>query len=356
MIFILTKKFSAFFRWLMKIKGLGLAGILLGLVLISWAFMSFFEGSAPITRADSFWWYFIVTVTTVGYGDLYPVTLGGRITAACIMLVNIGLIAVIITRVSEFLFNFRQKRLKGLMPLKLSNHVVVCGFVPERTQAIVREILADTPHIKDQIVLCATGITDNPMPGDLHFVQGNPSKDDVLKNACIGEADKIIVYGSDDNQTTAYGIAASHHNRKAHIVAYFNDSENMETLRRVNPRIECIGSMAVQLLAHAMQDAGVSRVIMALTSHRVDSTLFRLNVPPLQGEKIQYSDAARIFKNWHHVTVIGTASSQESDAEIDLNPKNNVEVRGGMSLFYIGDDRLEDKDIDWSKIVTEVNY
>ena len=42
---------------------------------------------------DSIWWA-IVTLTTVGYGDVYPTTTVGRIIASIVMLTGIGFIAV----------------------------------------------------------------------------------------------------------------------------------------------------------------------------------------------------------------------------------------------------------------------
>lgn len=51
---------------------------------------------------ETLWWA-VVTVTTVGYGDHTPVTLGGRIVAAGLMLTGIGTIAVLASQVSVFL-------------------------------------------------------------------------------------------------------------------------------------------------------------------------------------------------------------------------------------------------------------
>ena len=53
----------------------------LGLILLGALLFSFFE-SKPY--ADSLWWAF-VTALTVGYGDMYPVTLGGRIVGLVLM-------------------------------------------------------------------------------------------------------------------------------------------------------------------------------------------------------------------------------------------------------------------------------
>lgn len=46
------------------------------------------------TYWDGIWWA-VVTVTTVGYGDLYPTTVGGRILAMLLMMVGIGFLAVL---------------------------------------------------------------------------------------------------------------------------------------------------------------------------------------------------------------------------------------------------------------------
>ena len=58
------------------------------------------KGSNIHDYPDALWWA-IVTVTTVGYGDRFPVTEGGRIVAVVLMLVGIGLIGVLTATVAS---------------------------------------------------------------------------------------------------------------------------------------------------------------------------------------------------------------------------------------------------------------
>ncbi|MFZ0667431.1 MAG: ion channel, partial [Acidimicrobiales bacterium] len=58
------------------------------------------KGSNIHDYPDALWWA-IVTVTTVGYGDRYPVTEGGRIVAVVLMLVGIGLIGTLTATVAS---------------------------------------------------------------------------------------------------------------------------------------------------------------------------------------------------------------------------------------------------------------
>jgi voltage-gated potassium channel len=71
-------------------------------------FLVFIAGAAQATvdQGDfkTFWdgiWWAVVTVTTVGYGDLYPHTVAGRLIAMLLMLVGIGFIAVLTASIAS---------------------------------------------------------------------------------------------------------------------------------------------------------------------------------------------------------------------------------------------------------------
>jgi voltage-gated potassium channel len=54
------------------------------------------------TYGDAFWWV-IVTTTTVGYGDLYPETVIGRIIASILMIIGVGILGIITGSVASYL-------------------------------------------------------------------------------------------------------------------------------------------------------------------------------------------------------------------------------------------------------------
>jgi voltage-gated potassium channel len=69
-------------------------------------------GSNIKTAGDAFWWAF-VSITTVGYGDRYPVTSGGRIIGMVTMAMGIGIFGVLSSFLAQFFLRSPGKRLRG---------------------------------------------------------------------------------------------------------------------------------------------------------------------------------------------------------------------------------------------------
>ncbi|MCM1400357.1 MAG: potassium channel family protein [Clostridium sp.] len=72
-----------------------------GAIVVSTFLIMYFEN---MSFTDALWWSF-VTATTVGYGDLSPITTAGRIIAALLMLVGIGLIGSLTSSITSFFLN-----------------------------------------------------------------------------------------------------------------------------------------------------------------------------------------------------------------------------------------------------------
>jgi len=61
------------------------------------------SADANITTGGDALWYAIVTITTVGYGDFYPVTAAGRVTAVFIMFAGVGIIGALASILASLL-------------------------------------------------------------------------------------------------------------------------------------------------------------------------------------------------------------------------------------------------------------
>ena len=75
--------------------------------------ISFIEPGSFSTFANSLWWT-IVTMTTVGYGDMAPTTPLGRLLAVIIMFFGISLIAVVTGTISSIFTNSSLPTTKGM--------------------------------------------------------------------------------------------------------------------------------------------------------------------------------------------------------------------------------------------------
>lgn len=83
-----------------------LIGILV--LIVASILMTFIE---KVDFFDSLWWS-IVTVTTVGYGDIYPKTILGKILATILMFMGIGLIGSLTSTISTYFINKENKKNK----------------------------------------------------------------------------------------------------------------------------------------------------------------------------------------------------------------------------------------------------
>ncbi|MBA2946817.1 two pore domain potassium channel family protein [Streptomyces sp. PSKA28] len=98
----------------LHLKAAGGATVVLAVTMLmgSWAVVAAERGApgAGITTYPKALWWSVETATTVGYGDLYPVTLGGRIVATVVMAVGITTYGMVTAAIATWFVGREQKR------------------------------------------------------------------------------------------------------------------------------------------------------------------------------------------------------------------------------------------------------
>ena len=89
------------------------------------------EQSNPDSNIKSFsdaLWYSIVTLTTIGYGDKYPVTGLGKIFALFFVLGSVGILGFVISQISNKIMKAMEEKKLGYNGTKFENHVVIINW------------------------------------------------------------------------------------------------------------------------------------------------------------------------------------------------------------------------------------
>ena len=120
--------------------------IMIGLVLSTASiFVLFFESKNPdaniTTGGDALWWA-VVTITTVGYGDKYPITTGGRLTAVLVMFTGVGVIGALASILASILIPPAKPAEKPEEPQSMENPPAASSPAVEQELAAVKTELA----------------------------------------------------------------------------------------------------------------------------------------------------------------------------------------------------------------------
>ncbi len=210
-----------------------------------------------ISKDDNPYWWAIVTMTTVGYGDFSPETPAGRIFAVLIMFIGISLVSLLTASISSIFVAQKIREGKGLEKLNLTNHLILCGWNPNGER-----VLDSIQHLsgmkKRDLVLInelneeEVTMLKNRYPGmHIHFVSGDFTQEEILNRAGILDADTVMVIpnttGSEvatyDEKTIFATLTIKSMDSNIRVVAYLLDRENLTHIKRADADEVVVGSL-----------------------------------------------------------------------------------------------------------------
>lgn len=231
--------------------------ILVSLFLVTWVLMMWAEPDSDLVKPENYYWYFLVTTFTVGYGDYFPKTGYGHLIALPILFGGIVFISILIAQLQGWLSDLRTQRMKGIIPVDATDHFLIVGYTAERTRIIVDHIRHEVAGAV--IVICDTEARtpSHPMPelanDGVYFVRGNLKSKDLVAKAAVTAARVVLIDVVSDDETLAIATMWNHLAPAVRIVATLSDLGQSELMRMVgNDCVEPVAWGIVHLVAKAM--------------------------------------------------------------------------------------------------------
>ena len=309
------------------------------------------------TLTDGIWWA-LVTVTTVGYGDITPVTFLGRIVAASLMVAGMFTLALFAGIVGASLvrgvLSIREEQFRMS---EYVNHVVVCGY-DESSDLLLDALQHELSMSETCVVLFDVHERPSDLPPEVVWVQGDPTKESELDKVRLTQAAAVIVSGERDTTPQVadartilitFTVRAYLNRHQAdinqrrtrlYVVAEILDSENVNHARTAGAdEVIETSKIGYSMIAHAVRYHGIatamSRVLLS-GSHNVYVGLVP-GGPPAPTAFGDLLTDLRLSKRGGLVIGLRSPAGKEM-----INPPKDYIVEPGTQLLYLAKDPLLD--------------
>jgi voltage-gated potassium channel len=278
----------------------------------------------------------VITISTVGYGDLVPLTPGGRIFAIAVIFFGVGTALYLLSLVAGDVLEGRLREFYHRSSMmreihKFRNHVIVCGA--GRFGCVVVEELIRAGR---QVVVIDSDpnlIPDLESRG-VEYIIGSAADDEMLESAGIRHADALVVGVSDEADSVFITLSARELSPQIRIHARGESEAAGRRLRRAGADYVSspfqMGGM--RTAASILRPSVVDFLEISLPNHDEEIDLGEIRVDA--GSEIAGLEIAEIERKCSRLRIVALKPSSES---IELVPAPSVKINVNDHLVVIGE-------------------
>jgi voltage-gated potassium channel len=266
-------------------------------------------------------WWALVTITTVGYGDITPKTTAGRLVGAALMVGGLVSFSLVTATVASIFIDRKFRRERGLETVKATNHILILGWHYDG-ETLLDQLVRRLPPTAP--VVLVNQLTPEKMDNirakypenEPLFVWGDYSREEVLLRANVRFAFKAIILAGRqeeesaaevDQRTLITALTLKSLHPKIKILAELLRPDNKSYLERAGAeQILVRGQYDSSILAGAIASPGLFQVLDSLLNAE-GYTVWAVEVPfGFQGRSVK--DLADYLKEQYQALLIAIYS------------------------------------------------
>jgi voltage-gated potassium channel len=309
--------------------------LLLGVIITGTIGYSFIWENTESTLIDELYMTFI-TITTIGYEEIYPLDTFGRIFTIFIGVSGIGTLFYILGVLMENLVimqlsNYRRRKKIMRKLIKMKNHIIVVGY--GRVGKLASKVLMERGESFLVINNDFSNADKDAENNDILFLEGDATDDDILTKAGIDTARGMIVTTANSATTVFVVLSAKVLNPNLFIVARSDDDHSDRKLKLAGAdRVENPYEMGGQRLANLIINKNIVDFIeTSFISGKNDLTIETIILPetcPWLGKSLREIN----FRNRFGVTILAIIRENEPV----MNPPADYPVKQDDRLVVFG--------------------
>lgn len=298
------------------------------------------DGSSIESFADAAW-YSLVTLTTVGYGDAYPVTTAGKVIGVLFLLGSLGVLGVLVFKVSDTIAQIREIRRMGYNGTGFTNHVIIIGW-DEFARSVTTQLVNSDHRVavitdrKDDVDL----IRQEYSADTLFILFADLKNVSMLERAGIRSAGMIFANLPNDTDKLISILNIKKEYPDKNFVVILDNTDLKETFKTAGVTyILSRNEIASKLIASYMFEPDVAEVEADLMSSAKDTDQYDIQ----QYRVIQtnpylnrtFGEAFADLKTHHNIVPIGICKTTAQGRQIIKLPPDDTKIEVGDYLIMI---------------------
>jgi len=292
-----------------------------------------------ITNMADAYWYSLVTLTTVGYGDFYPITFWGRLIGFLFVIGSLGILGYLLTELNLKIKQYFKKREMGLLGTKITDHCVIIGW-----NSFSKQVAEQIVKAEEQLAIVVDNEVDLKQIKQLYkakkcFVLLSELNDyESLEKVNITTAKRVYINFDSDTDTLVYSISLKKQFENLKCVVAIENIELKESfnylgIQYIIPKKEIVSKFIasyifepnVALLTEDLISTSTKAGDMDICEAKIEDNSSLINMT--------FIDAYIQQKKQNNVVLLGVLK----DNQLIKNPDSALVLAANDTLIFMAD-------------------